>query len=367
MSFSQVFAQKEHPLVIFQDDLQWADSQTLELIEMMIRDNRAHHLFFIGAYRDNEMDKGHLLMKILGDLEKVHTIEHISLEPLNLEHINHLIADALHCPPPKAKPLTQLVHEKTLGNPFFVNMFLNRLYQDDLIRFNFSASHWEYDLKKIEGTNITDNVVTLMLEKINQLPSETQHVLSLAASIGNKFDLKILGLINNQAVHPTMKQLWPAIEQGLIVPLDSAYQWINEDQSPPLKIPFRFLHDRVQQAAYSLIDLKDVGQLHLRVGRLLYKNMAKDELQEHLFEVVDHMNLGMQLIEETAEKKYLAELNYLTAKKAKSSSSYDHALSYVKSAIKCLSVQPWQDNYELTYSIFLEKGQLEYLMGKEDK
>lgn len=363
--FCNVFAQKEHPLVLFLDDLQWADSPTLNLIKLMMTDIENHNLFFIGAYRDNEVNKSHPLMRTLDEIQVLNPIRSISLQPLHVNHVNDLISDSLKSSQAQTFPLTNLVYGKTNGNPFFVTMFLKTLYQEKLIKFIVDDGKWNWDIDKIEEMDITDNVVQLMVGRIHKLSENTQSILSLSACIGNQFDLNTLSIICESSATDTYKKLWSAIQKGLILPVERGLKGLPLDHEHNRGM-FRFLHDRVQQAAYSLIADEARPELHLKIGRLMLKSVKQDELDENVFEVVHHLNKGKSLIRDSQEKNHLARLNLKAAIKAKLSSAYQPALNYVTVGMEYLESNSWVDHYDLTFSYSLEKGEIEYLNASWD-
>ena len=366
-NFSKVFSKKEHPLVIFLDDLQWADFPTLNLMKLMMTNPDFSYLFFIGAYRDNEVNEAHPLTRILSDLDKVNPPSKISLKPLDFTSVNCLISDSLYCDQNKSMLLTKHVYDKTGGNPFFVSMFLKTLYQEDLIKFLLDKRQWFWDLGKIEAMDITDNVIDLMLSRIRKLPEETQYVLSLAACIGNIFNLKTLSLIHESSALDTLEKFWIAVKQGLIMPMEVEYKWVEYAETEHQNAGFRFLHDRVQQAAYALIQPDNLPVLHLKIGWLFLDSMGEDELDDKIFEVVNHLNIGRRLITDIQEMERLAQLNLRAACKAKLSSAYEPALNYITIGIECLPKDSWSLNYDLTLEYYLQKGETEYLNSSWDK
>ncbi|NET27539.1 AAA family ATPase [Okeania sp. SIO1I7] len=382
--FLSVFCKKQHPLVIFIDDLQWADLSSLNLIEQLIVDPDNQYFLLIGAYRDNEVSPTHPLVRTL---EKIKTaqvpVSEITLESLKINHINQLIADTLKCSTEITKPLAELVAKKTGGNPFFMTQLLDSLYQENLLVFNSHKqqdnrqSYWQWDIEEIERVSITDNVVELMVGKIEKLDKKTQQVLKLAACIGNKFNLEILAIVNNKSQTVTANELQSALHEGLILPLKNNYKvpllWNPEDLSNHLSqnyfesskyIPYKFSHDRVQQAAYSLIPAAEKKQVHLQIGRLLLKNLEEDELQNKIFDVVNQLNQGSSLIAEQWEKDELAKLNLQAGKKAKAATAYETALEYLEISGKLLAENSWEKWYKLTLEVQVETLEALYLNSK---
>ncbi|MCF4965923.1 AAA family ATPase [Nostoc sp. CMAA1605] len=385
--FISVFSQKEHPLVIFFDDLQWADLPSLSLIERLITNADSQYLMIIGAYRDNEVDLTHPLMHTLEQVKKAEVIvNQVVLQPLKLAYINQLIADTLHCSVENVKPLANLVNEKTGGNAFFVTQLLQTLYGEKLLLFNApqflmtqkesQACFWQWNIEQIQKVGLTDNVVELMVRKINNLDENTQNILKLAACIGNKFNLDMLSIVNSKSPPVTAQELQPAIKEGLILPLNNDYKlpllWSQEEVSgkntfipqAPKYIPYKFLHDRVQQAAYSLILDDDKKALHLQIGRLLLNNNPANDLEEKIFNVVNQLNEGADLITEQIEKDNLAELNLQAGRKSKQSTAYEPALKYLENGLNLLASNSWDEKYNLTFELHTETLELLYLNTK---
>jgi predicted ATPase/tRNA A-37 threonylcarbamoyl transferase component Bud32 len=371
-NFMRVFCQPAHPLVMFLDDLQWVDSATLKLLELVMTDQDNTALFFIVAYRDNEVEPTHPLMMTLDKLRKESvTINQITLKPLAFEHINQLIAESLHHNLEAVSALTELVMRKTGGNPFFVNQFLQTLYEEELLTFQTAkvsktsevlAFGWQWDLAQIEALNITDNVVDLMIGKLKKLPESARQVLRLAACIGNRFDLDTLSLIYEQPVTETFQNLMPILTEELILPSSSLEMSGNDIQSSlPLIRQFRFLHDRVQQAAYALIDHEQKRAVHLQIGRLLLKNTPTTELAEKVFDIVGQFNQSIELLNNQVERLEIAKLNLMAGQKAKTATAYAAALQYLTVGMACLTDKSWTQHYTLTLALYKLRAELEYL------
>ncbi|MEG4231892.1 AAA family ATPase [Microcoleus sp. Pol11C3] len=364
--FIRVFCSIDHPLVIFLDDLQWADAATLKLIQVMMADEETKYLFLIGAYRDNEVNPSHPLTVALNELKKQNaSIAQITLGSLQLLQITNLIAETVHQDRKSAIPLAELVISKTQGNPFFVNQFLKTLYQENLLKFNFQQKKWDWNISEIEAVGITDNVVDLMVGKLRKMPEATQQVLHLAACVGNSFDLNTLSIINQKSPGETFKELFPAIQDGLILTtselgVTAAEEIINSDL---VITTYKFLHDRVQQSGYALIDSKLQTSIHLQIGRLLRANISPERQLERIFEITDHLNSGRNLIAEESEKVELAILNLTAAHKAKDAMAYVAARDYLKIGLEILPGDIWQDSYELAFTFHKELAEAEYLNG----
>lgn len=368
-NFMRVFCQAAHPLVMFLDDLQWVDSATLKLLERVMTDQDNPALFLIGAYRDNEVDPTHPLMTTLDKLrEESVTINQITLKPLGFEHINQLIAESLHQNLKAVSALSDLVMNKTGGNPFFVNQFLRTLYEEDLLLFVpptlNEKSGWQWDIEQIEAMNITDNVVDLMIGKLKKLPKSAQQVLRLAACVGNRFDLDTLSVIYEKSPAETFQDIMPVLTEGFILP-SSSLEFISEEihSSQPLIRNFHFLHDRVQQAAYSLIDEEQKKTVHLQIGRLLLKNTPTDVLEEKAFDIVGHFNLSIELLNNQVERLRVAGLFLMAGQKAKMATAYGAAVEYLSVGRECLPKKSWENSYGLTFNLFTESAEAAYLSG----
>lgn len=387
--FIQVFVTQEHPLVIFLDDLQWAGSDALKLIQLLMVEIEARHLLLIGAYRDNEVNSSHPLMLTLKDMgDRGATINQMTLTPLPQEALNELIADTLSCPLERAVPLTTQVLQKTQGNPFFSNQFLKSLHQDGLISFDYACGYWQCDIAQVKWLSVSSNVVEFMAGQLLKLPEKTQAVLKLAACIGNQFDLAILAIVYGKSQAETAVDLWQALQEGLGLPTSEIYRFYQGNErfdlrnledtetrvvsSSPLSahnviefsVPYKFLHDRVQQAAYSLIPEDQKQTTHLKIGQLLLQNTAPEERDERIFEIADQLNIGVNLIFQPIERRALAQLNLAAGQKARASTAYESAAHYLKVGISLLPADSWQQHYELTLALYETATEVSYLNGR---
>ncbi|MHC5780022.1 ATP-binding protein, partial [Nostoc sp.] len=309
--FIRVFCSESHPLVIFLDDLQWIDSATLKLIELMLLDEQSQFLFLIGAYRDNEVNPTHLLVLTLERLRKQGAVlQEIILAPLTLEPLSQLIAETLHRDVHSVRPLAELVLRKTEGNPFFVSEFLRMLYSENLLTFDAEHLSWQWNIAQIKAQNITDNVVELMLHKLKKLPEVTQQILRLAACVGAEFNLDTLSIAYEKTPKAVFLNLLAAIQGEFIQPL-------SELDENLLIQEYKFLHDRVQQAAYILIDESQKQIVHLQIGRNLLEKTLPEQISDRLFEIVDHLNHGIELVADQSERNEIARLNLIAGQKAK--------------------------------------------------
>ncbi|MEM7184666.1 MAG: serine/threonine-protein kinase PknK, partial [Spirochaetota bacterium] len=355
----KVFTAKEHPLVLFIDDMQWADSASLKFTENILSDGEIEYLLFISSYRDNEVDVTHPLVSTLDLLKKSDcTIQTIKLTPLALSDINLLVSESLKREAQSTFSLSSLVLKKTNGNPFFASEFLKSLYENKFLNFVTNLGDWQWDEEKIESAGITDNVVELMSTKIQKLSQKTQKILQLASCIGNRFDLKTLAIVYQNTEDQTAVDFEEALQESIIQPIGDSYKYISEGKYE--EIVYRFLHDRVQQAAYALILEEEKKIVHLTIGRHLLQKTNEEELEENVFNIVNHLNIAKELLEMEEEKIQLAKLNLLAAKKAKTSNAFSSALNLINVSYQILE-NSWQSNYESTYEIYLHKAECEYL------
>lgn len=355
--FIEASCTKDNPLIIFLDDLQWSDNSTFKLIELMITDNNLQHLLLIGAYRHNEVNQDHPLMIMVDNFKKSESIvTKIHLNNLELNDVNQLIADTLKNDFNYIKLLAKLVFEKTKGNPFFTKQFLQTLYLENLIYFDYSQHRWQWDVKNISSQNITDNVVELMINQLKNLPKSTQSLLKLSACIGNKFSLSSLSIIAQNCPKNLSKNLLIAIDSGLIFPL-------SLPENELIDSSYQFLHDRVQQAAYALIPEDKKPQIHLKIGKLLLKKYSDLEKEEKLFDIVGHLNKAITLINELKEKEYLAKLNLDAGKRATNANAYDTARVYIQTGLTLLNPNCWDSQYDLSLNLYTANAEIAYLSG----
>nr|MCU0568292.1 AAA family ATPase [Oculatellaceae cyanobacterium Prado106] len=381
--FVRVFTAKEHPLVIFLDDLQWADVASLNLLQFLMADTESGYLLILGAYRDNEVFPAHPLMQTLHHLQSQGTQTHLlQLTPLDPDTITRLVEETLLCPTKIAAPLSQLVYQKTQGNPFFTNQFLKGLQEEGYIQFSRNLRHWTYDLTQVRQVALTDDVVEFMIERLRKLPAATQEVMKLAACIGNRFDLGTLALVCEASPDRVAADLWEGLQEGFVVPEQGGYSVLpTNDRHATLEsrtileshatlenqVSYRFLHDRVQQAAYALIPEAQKQQTHLKIGQLLLQGLSLQEQSEQIFNLVHQLNLGKSAMISPEQKQQLAQLNRQAGQKAKLSAAYQAALSYCAIGIELLPKTAWQDDYDLMYNLYRDGAESAYLCGQFDQ
>jgi predicted ATPase/class 3 adenylate cyclase len=362
--FIGVFARPEHPIAIFLDDLQWADSSTLHLIRLLCTHRNSKHLLFIGAYRDNEVDSHHPLILAVAEIKASNApTSDIHLAPLMPDTIGELLGDTLRMPPADLADLIELVFRKTAGNPFFVNEFLRSLAEDGLLRFDHESGHWQWDVQAIGARAITDNVVELMAGKIQKLDSHTRQILQIGSCLGNSFNLKSLALAHARSPRETASALWPALSAGLLQPRGNAYRRAANSDDDGADVSYSFSHDRVQQAAYGMIPEAQRALLHLQIGRLLLQeaSVREHDLAEGLFEITQQLNRGLACIEDPAEKLRFAELNLTAGRRARDSAAFESARSLLLSGASLLPANAWEAYYPLTLALNTELSECEFL------
>jgi signal transduction histidine kinase len=345
------------------DDLQWADLASLQLLKLLMSDNG--YLLLLGAYRDNEVSPTHPFIMTVAELQKEgHIVNTITLTPLDLPNTNHLVADTLKCSKVLAQPLTELIDRKTKGNPFFTTQFLKALHQEGHIYFNRDRRYWECNISQVNALALTDDVVEFMALQLQKLSAETQQVLKLAACIGNQFDLTTLAIVSERSPTEVTTALWKALQEGLILPTSQVYKFFQDTEfsdSPSAVNPnYRFLHDRVQQASYTLIPEDQKQETHWKIGQLLLQKLTEQEQVEQIFEIVNQLDLGREKISEPDQKRQLAELNLKAGQKAKLSAAYQAAQKYYEIGLESLTAESsWFYSVKIRHA-YLFNQQAEY-------
>jgi len=348
--FLAVFARPEHPLALFLDDLQWLDSATLDLLEDLLTQPDVQHLMLIGAYRDNEVNSAHPLMRKLEAIRNAGAAVHeIILAPLVREDLGRLIGDALHCEPERVTPLAELIHKKTAGNPFFAIQLISVLVEEGLLTFDYGEGRWSWDLNSIRAKGYTDNVADFMAAKLSRLPPTTQKVLGQLACLGNAAESETLALVHEASDEATNAALWEAVRAGLVLRSGGTYA---------------FLHDRVQEAAYTLIVEDERAMAHLRIGRLLAARTPPEHLEENIFDIVNQFDRGAALISTEREREQVATFNLMAGKRAKAATAYAAALRYFVGGRLLLEENGWEQCYQLIFDLELNTGECEYLTGE---
>lgn len=367
--FIQVFAKPEHPLVLFLDDLQWADDGSLNLLETLFFDAKGQVLLLIGSYRDNEVSSIHPLMKLMDGLKQKGHFESIALGPLKKEDLEAWLEDTFHCPVDQNQKFAEVLLKKTSGNPFFVREFLKALEAEKLIVFDSSIQRWDWDIEKIRKSQITENVVEFMTGRIRYLPEETQGLLRLAACIGYRFDLATLSILSSQSPSVVAMGLKPALREEFILPINESYKLVefgDEQVLKDKKIEYRFIHDRIQQASYSLTSDSELAGLHWKIAQLLKNNLNSQEQEQRVFDLVSQCNSGRELVSGDTDRTELIQLNFKAALKAKGASAFQSAYEYLKICLIELAFweDPWNEKPTLTKEILDESAEVALLCGE---
>jgi len=348
-SFVQAISTAEHPLVVCIDDWQWADLASLELLKVLLTDEKNGNLLLIGTYRDNEVDQAHPLMTTLNELTASGAaIKTIVLGNLEKADVRLLIQEGLSSTAAESSALTDLIYGKTCGNAFFTRQFLQNLYEEEWLQFDHAARRWRWDIRQIRGQYITDNVVDLMSVRLKKLSPETAELLKLAACIGNEFDLETLSFISRESIPATLEVLIEAMNHGLVIPQDDYYK-LSETAT---QAHFHFLHDRVQQAAYVQIPVEDRKRLHLDIARLLLSNVTPRELEQRVFEIVQHYNQAPDLISGGIERLKVAELNMRAAELAFRGAAFHSAKVFLETALPLMPTDAWTGRYEMMLRLY---------------
>ncbi|TVY10086.1 ATP-binding protein [Paenibacillus cremeus] len=362
-SYLSVLSKLKRSLIIFLDDLQWADPASLQLISDLSNNTDAQHTMFIGAYRDQELSESHPLKAMLEKLLHVQAARFVTipLKPLDEDALHQLISDTLRSSKQSLEPLTRIVMSRTKGNPFFVKQFVRSLYDLQLLWYVESEQGWRWDADKISELHMTDNVFDFMLKRIGRLPSTLQELLKDASCIGHEFTAQTLSLAVDEPFEVLQPFLTEAVDEGLLLysargrhPIDSPHQ------------SYKFMHDRVHQAFYSLIPEMHKQELHLKLGRLLQQHTSEEVREEKRFEIVNQLNLGMAWISTAEEREQLIRLNIAACQKAKINAAHETAYRYAIYA-KSLHHTDWKWDYDLTFMIHMELAELQYLCGHFEK
>ena len=374
--FLRVFTTPEHPLALFLDDLQWADPASLQLLSGLLADPESKHLLLIASYRDNEVDAAHPLLAALDEARKAGAkLVTLALAPLGLDTTAAFLAEALRARVTDVAELAAIVFDKTQGNPFFLSQFLGALHDARLLVFDFEAGAFTWDVERVRGAMVTDNVLDLMLGKLARLTPGTRRALLLAACIGHEFDLDALATIAELPLDQAAADLWEALREGLVVPLGDDYRFLDESAGAgagesvggDFQIAYRFLHDRVREAAYSLIAPEKKEEVHLSIGRLLWARSGKIPRDEDLLEIVCHLNQSLRGITDPAEQAEVAALDLSAGKRVKAAAAYQAAAGYFDAGAALLGDAGWESAYELCFTLHAERVECAFLSGESEQ
>jgi predicted ATPase/class 3 adenylate cyclase len=355
-SFIEAIATFGAPLVLFVDDLQWADPASAALIDQLVTSDRFGHLMLVLAHRSNELQAGRVAA-LLRRLDTDDSALRITLAPLQLAHVAQFVSECLGQTSDVSQPLAELVWRKTAGNPFFMRQFLKLLDNERLLWFEPSTRGWCWDLDGAETQSMTDNVVVLMARRIHRLRPGAQRVLRHASCIGSEFGTDTLALVlPEERAAGLQAALAEALNEELIAP-------VGADVAAAAPTRFRFLHDHVQQAAYTLIPDAERPALHLAIGRLLLAAYSPDEREGRIFRILDHLIRGVHLVDQSAERLRIVEVCLAAGKRAKAANAYGAAMRYLRSGLELLGPGAWRDGYELVLELHREHAESCYLNG----
>lgn len=381
LRFIKAISNMGNTLTLFIDDLQWADLASLNLIKVILTDDNLSNVLFIGAYRDNETDETHPMTTTFSEIGKNpnHVIHKLKINNLDYKNVEELVSEALKCSSDQCTELSEEVYNKTQGNPFFVNQFLYSLNDRGLVFLEKSEGsiknnvrqEWAWNLNDIKSLDFTDNVVDLLSSKIKEMTAEAQEVLTLAACIGNRFDLKSLTHISNKPVNKVVMSLWVALIERLITPVGNNISFVHANLDMNMldlsRFEYKFTHDRIQQAAYSFIPEESKQEVHYKIGKLLLSNLNKEERKAQVFEIIFHLNKSFALIQDESIKSEVVELNFLAGKRAKNSSAYHTALALYERIPELVTEEIWKEKYAFALELYNQLAESAYLCGNYEK
>lgn len=352
-NFIKAIACEEHPLVIFIDDLQWADASSLNLFDLIMSDKEARYIMLIGSYRDNEISKDHALVHLL-DKFKANNVPFHNIEVVNLADadLKKMVDELLRTKQDDSGELAQLIYTKTKGNPFHIHRFLQTIYDEGFLFFDFEGKRWKWKKDDIGQMNVSGNVADLMKLTVSKLPDQTISALKVASCIGNRFDLDRLSIAAKLAESTLQNVLQPALREGLIIASASHY---------------KFAHDRIQQTVYSLIPDEEKKVYHLKIGKAFSEATVSDELSEHIFDLANHWNIGVDSSDGQEDKDYVARLNLIAGRKARASAAYEQAFLYFEKGLLLLPQNCWSNNYTFTLELYDEAAEIAFLCGEMDR
>jgi predicted ATPase/signal transduction histidine kinase/tRNA A-37 threonylcarbamoyl transferase component Bud32 len=373
--FITVLTQAQHPLVLFIDDLQWADSATLKLIELLMGNEESQYLLIIGAYRNIEIEGTHSLLLLVDEIQKTGvSVMQMTLPSLEIQAIDQLVTETLFCSDEQAQLMAEILLKKTAGNPFFLTQVLNSIYQKQILIYHPDSQSWSCNIEQLRSLEVTDNVADLMIAQIQDLSTSLQDILKIAACIGTTFDLKTLAVVCQKSGLEIVHLLWQAFQQDMIIFLTDDHQILRleteeteEIEASQVSVTCKFLHDRIQQAAYSLVPWPQKQAIHLKIGQHLLEQTPPEQLEENIFEIANQLNLGATLIQDVAQKYDLIQLNLIAGKKAKAAMAFVAALEYLNQGFSLLPTSSWETHYQLTLELYFEIAIAEHLNTHFDR
>jgi predicted ATPase/signal transduction histidine kinase/DNA-binding response OmpR family regulator len=381
--FIQVFPQLTRPLVVFLDDLQWADFASLQVIQSIIAQTTTPYLLIIGSYRSEEVFSAHPLQLTIDRIKKTGVVANtLILKSLKFHDLTHLITDTLNCSYASAEPLSRSIYETSQGNPFFCIQLIKSFYQEGLIKFNYIKRSWQWDLFEIQELSPTHNVIEFVSLQVQKLSPITQDILHVAACKGGSFSVNLLAHILKISLIDLEVSVWEALQAGLIICDNTVYKTSHKviskleiesvlskklDLTPSQltsdEDTYSFIHDRVQQAAYGLIPKNRQKAIHFEIGFYILNALSPIQKEDEIFEIVNQINLGIDNIKTDLERKKIARLNWIAGCKAKTSIAYTDAARYYAYGIDLLGFNSWDLEYELTLDLHYGAAEAALLMG----
>jgi predicted ATPase/signal transduction histidine kinase len=353
-AFIRALARPERPLMLFLDDLQWADAASLRLMRAIAFDHEAQYLLFVGAYRSEDVGSEHPLVRELQATEaSAAPWRRLEIGPLDLFEATELICQTLRCERERGGLLAALVLRKTAGNPFFMKHLLRSLQQENVLCFDRDRGRWEWDLRQIDESGVSDNVVELLVGAVRSLPEEAQQDLKVAACIGHRAELGLIAAVRGTPVDLVARSLWPAIREGLLVPVGGE-----------VGVVYAFAHDRVQQSAYSLLREAERTAIHGGVGHALLARLSPQGREERIFEIVDQLNAGAP-VEDADQRLNQALLNQRAGVKARAASAFEPALAYFRRVLDLLGPAAWSGQHDLVFRAHREAAGCAFLSGQQ--
>lgn len=365
-SFIMALVNRDKPIIIFLDDLQWTDMASLNLIKYLLTQTKQCSLLMIGAYRNNEIGPDHPLTLTLELIKRTDVVSRqVMLAPLELKHVHQLLVDTLYQDDKALWQLAAVCFQKTQGHPFFLHQFLKEIHNGGLIYFNNREGVWHYSIDKISKKESTGNVVDFMAQKIQKLSPDTQMILKYASCLGNPFELRTLADMIGRTPKDVSTQLWESLQEELIVPMHMSYKYVSDDINA--NTMYRFFHDKIQQAVYSLVPESEKKELHLKIGRLFLQQLSDENKSYNLFDIVSQLNMGIELIDDKAEKLRLAQLNYEAGIRAKNSVANAIARTYLQTGIGLVDETIWATNHGLALNLYTEAAEVANLCENDDE
>lgn len=369
--FVYVFATQKHPLILFLDDLQWADNETLELLEGIFTNPETRYFLVLGAYRDTEVSATHPLSFTLEKIKKHGAaLQTFFLSPLSIKEISLLVSDSLYTPVDEVESLVDIVYKKTGGNPFFIGELFKSLYENKLIFFDTKKHQWSWKIAEIEKAGYTENVIDLMVQKIGELSPLTQQILMYGACIGARFKLGILSTLLQQPPKVLAEALLPCLELGLIESKEDTYRLIEKNDPHLLaNAEYSFSHDRVQEAASSLLPELETEKIHFEIGKAMLQKVKNENLNidEYIFDIANHCNFGVKQITSKEDKQLIVETNHAAGKKARTTASFTEAVHYYTHGHKLLDEEIWEKQRDMAFEIELYLAECQFLIGEHKK